>query len=58
LWRYHLRRKRYGLFGPPGLIFFDLRAQELSAWRVIGFVPPDMFQRHLTQAAGRGARKL
>lgn len=29
--------KRFGLFGPPGILFFDARGQELPAARVIGF---------------------
>jgi thiol:disulfide interchange protein DsbD len=51
-------QKRFGLFGPPGLIFFDPKGQELSAWRVNGFMAPDKFQSHLTRAAAHGARSL
>ena len=29
--------KRFGLFGPPGIIFFDSQGQELKNLRVIGF---------------------
>ncbi len=33
---------RFGLFGPPGIVFFDPAGQEL-AFRVIGYQPPDKF---------------
>ena len=29
--------KRFGLFGPPGIIFFDAQGQELSNLKVVGF---------------------
>ncbi len=29
--------KRFGLFGPPGILFFDINGQELSQLKVIGF---------------------
>ena len=29
--------KRFGLFGPPGIIFFDINGQELKQLKVIGF---------------------
>ncbi len=35
--------KRFGLFGPPGIIFYDARGQELRRERVIGFQPPRSF---------------
>ena len=34
--------KRFRLFGPPGIIFFDARGREL-AQRVIGYQPPSRF---------------
>lgn len=39
--------KRFGLFGPPGMIFFDSQGQELKAVRVIGFTPEDKFLKIL-----------
>lgn len=39
--------KRFGLFGPPGIIFFDKEGKELSSPRVIGFQPPEVFLRSL-----------
>ena len=34
--------KRFGLFGPPGTIFFDAEGRELPH-RVVGFQPADQF---------------
>jgi thiol:disulfide interchange protein DsbD len=44
--------KRFGLFGPPGIIFFDAGGQELSQARVIGFQDADRFLESLA-AVGR-----
>ena len=44
--------KRFGLFGPPGIIFFDSQGQELRAARVIGFQNPQRFLESLSQAKG------
>ncbi len=35
--------KRFGLFGPPGIIFFDAGGRERIDPRVIGFQPADQF---------------
>jgi thiol:disulfide interchange protein DsbD len=35
--------KKFGLFGPPGIVFFDKNGKELSNSRVIGYVPPEKF---------------
>jgi thiol:disulfide interchange protein DsbD len=35
--------RRFGLFGPPGTIFFDPRGSELPGLRVIGFLPAGRF---------------
>ncbi len=35
--------KRFGLFGPPGIIFFDMLGAEVGHGRVIGFQPADKF---------------
>jgi thiol:disulfide interchange protein DsbD len=35
--------KRFGLFGPPGIIFFDKAGSEIGRLRVVGFVPADKF---------------
>jgi thiol:disulfide interchange protein DsbD len=35
--------KKFGLFGPPGIVFFDKNGKELSDARVIGYEPPEKF---------------
>ena len=42
--------KRFGLFGPPGIVFFDPRGNEKADARVIGFVPPQQFTEALALA--------
>jgi thioredoxin:protein disulfide reductase len=42
--------QRFGLFGPPGILFFNATGQELPAARVIGFVPPVQFGAALAAA--------
>ena len=44
--------KRFGLFGPPGIIFFDPAGAEIRDTRVIGYQNTDKFMRSL--AATRG----
>ena len=33
--------KRFNLFGPPGIIFFDRQGREISDSRVVGFQDAD-----------------
>ena len=40
---------RFKLFGPPGMIFFDKAGQE-SAYRVIGYEPPEKFLQSMDKA--------
>ncbi len=35
--------KRFGLFGPPGIVFFDRQGNEIKGLRAIGFQPADKF---------------
>ena len=39
--------KRFGLFGPPGILFFDSQGRELRAARVIGYQDPAQFMESL-----------
>jgi thiol:disulfide interchange protein DsbD len=39
--------RRFRLFGPPGLVFFDARGQELQELRVVGSMPAETFGAHL-----------
>jgi thiol:disulfide interchange protein DsbD len=43
--------KRFHLFGPPGIVFFDAQGRELEGIRVIGFQAAERFLQSL-QAAG------
>jgi thiol:disulfide interchange protein DsbD len=40
---------RFGLFGPPGILFFDQAGQEIKRRRVIGFMDADRFTRVLNE---------
>ena len=42
--------KRFGLFGPPGTIFFDGQGVEVPGARVIGFESPNRFLTSLARA--------
>ena len=42
--------KRFGLFGPPGILIFNQNSEELKAQRVIGYMPPQRFVERLKQA--------
>lgn len=44
--------KRFRLFGPPGIIFFDRQGQEIPGGRVIGFQNADRFQGFLEKVNG------
>jgi thiol:disulfide interchange protein DsbD len=42
--------KRFSLFGPPGIIFFDREGKQLNDLRVVGFQPADKFAATLDLA--------
>ena len=44
--------RRFGLFGPPGIIFFDARGQERKGLRVVGFMKAEPFAVVLDRALG------
>jgi len=44
--------KRFKLFGPPGIIFFDRQGREVEGLRVIGYQTADVFLTSLDRAAG------
>jgi thiol:disulfide interchange protein DsbD len=39
--------KRFKLFGPPGIIFFDRQGREIQGGRVIGYQDADKFSQSL-----------
>jgi thiol:disulfide interchange protein DsbD len=45
--------KRFRLFGPPGIVFFDRSGREIDGLRVIGFQNPERFLATLGAAASR-----
>jgi thiol:disulfide interchange protein DsbD len=44
--------KRFSLFGPPGIIFFDRQGKERQGLRVVGYQPADRFIKVLNTALG------
>ncbi len=42
--------KHFGIFGPPAILFFDLKGEELSRYRVVGYVPAEKFAAHVRRA--------
>jgi thiol:disulfide interchange protein DsbD len=45
--------KRFSLFGPPGIIFFDAQGREIQGLRVIGYQNAERFLHTLEQAGSR-----
>ena len=43
--------KRYGLFGPPGILLFNPAGEEQTNQRVVGFMPSDRFLLRLNAVA-------
>ncbi len=41
--------RRFRLFGPPGIVFFDREGREIEGLRVIGFQPAERFRKVLDQ---------
>jgi thiol:disulfide interchange protein DsbD len=44
--------KRFGLFGPPGILIFDINSEELKDQRIIGYMPPQRFLERLKKVLG------
>ena len=44
--------KRFSLFGPPGIIFFDRQGQERQGLRVVGYQSADVFLKVVNTALG------
>ena len=43
--------KRFSLFGPPGIVFFDAQGREIKGLRVIGYQNAERFLKTLEHAA-------
>jgi thiol:disulfide interchange protein DsbD len=46
-----LMQGRFGIPGPPAILFFDARGEEQRGYRIVGFKPADEFAEHLRRAA-------
>ncbi len=42
--------KRFRIYGPPTIAFYDGRGRELEGFRVVGFMPADEFTDHVDEA--------
>ena len=42
--------KRFQLFGPPGIVFFDAQGREIKGLRVIGYQNAERFSKTLSLA--------
>ncbi len=45
--------KRFDLYGPPGIIFWDAEGERVREHWVVGYQPPDEFLGHVTAVAER-----
>jgi len=45
-----LLKDRFKLLGPPAILLFDTKGQELRNYRVVGFMEADRFEDHVEQA--------
>ena len=43
---------RFGVFGPPTIIFFDESGEQLNGYEVVGFMNSEEFSAHVRQAFG------
>ena len=39
--------RRFGVIGPPAILFFDRAGREMEAYRLVGYFDPDTFAAHL-----------
>jgi thiol:disulfide interchange protein DsbD len=46
--------QRFGILGPPTIVFFGPDGAERTDYRVVGFKPADEFRAHVTRAFGSG----
>jgi thiol:disulfide interchange protein DsbD len=47
--------KRFNLFGPPGIIFFDKSGHEIAGGRVVGYQDADKFDTSLSHVVNKNA---
>ena len=39
--------KKFGIIGPPAILFFDRQGNEMRLYRLVGYFSPDEFSEHL-----------
>ena len=39
--------RRFGVIGPPAILFFDRNGEEMKAYRLVGYFGPEEFAGHL-----------
>lgn len=39
--------RRFGIIGPPAILFFDEQGREMAAFRLVGYFTPEAFSAHL-----------
>ena len=39
--------KKYGVFGPPAIVFFNKDLKDLKSKMIVGYTPPEKFLKHL-----------
>ena len=44
---------RFGIYGPPGVMFFGSDGKELASYRVVGYLGPDDFLKRVQAAFGQ-----
>ena len=44
--------QRFGILGPPTIVFFDASGRERHEYRVVGFKPAEAFRTHIAAAFG------
>lgn len=44
---------RFGIYGPPAILFFDHDGKEMVAYRLFGYSDTDKFTRHVNRATGK-----
>jgi thiol:disulfide interchange protein DsbD len=45
--------KKYNIFGPPAIIFYDASGNELKNFKTIGYKPPEQFAKILQNVLGK-----
>jgi thiol:disulfide interchange protein DsbD len=49
---------RYGIFGPPAILFFGPDGDELRGYRLLGYVPAQRFAEHVREARSHAGAAL